>query len=234
MEADGRANIMVVIATHSAGFELDDDFSRLDLQKVHAIVSSQFWALGTSYESMVTRTKNAWSFGLYSAASNELVGFMRLVTDRISFAYLSDVVIDEPLRGQGLGQFMITTVFGLAEVEQCKGYLFTGSERRCQYYERLANFETIAQRPRPGGAVRYCMERLPDAEQPFHRSSRSKQLYHGAAVASSRSTGMHGAIASLQLKAVCWSLTPWLCTFVAGIAAGAALSVCGSKWRARH
>ena len=36
-----------------------------------------------------------------------------------------DVVVEEALRGKGLGSFMLKVVLGLPEIERCKGCLYT-------------------------------------------------------------------------------------------------------------
>ncbi|EOD10861.1 hypothetical protein EMIHUDRAFT_58724, partial [Emiliania huxleyi CCMP1516] len=83
---------------------------------IHALLAPQYWCQGVSLEDCAARARNAWAFGLY-APTGDLVGFLRLVTDRISFAYLSDVVVEEALRGQGLAEFMVTSALGLPEIE---------------------------------------------------------------------------------------------------------------------
>ncbi len=39
-----------------------------------------------------------------------LLGFARAVSDLATYAYLTDVVIDEPARGQGLGRWLIECI----------------------------------------------------------------------------------------------------------------------------
>ena len=156
----------MVTATFN-GFELDDDHRRLDHRKLHALLLPLFWIPDDStLEDIATRAANSWSFGLYAPDGGDLVGFCRLVTDRISFAYLSDVVIAEPLRNKGIGAFMVETVLGLPEIEKCNMMLYTGSERRCEYYERLGEFYKLAAVPSSiGDGTRFVMERLSKHER---------------------------------------------------------------------
>ena len=119
INVDNQTTSKVVTATFN-GFELDDDHRRLDHRKLHALLQPLFWIPDDStLEDIATRAANSWSFGLYAPDGGDLVGFCRLVTDRISFAYLSDVVIAEPLRNKGLGAFMVESVLGLPEIEKC-------------------------------------------------------------------------------------------------------------------
>ena len=139
-----------------------DEFSRLDLTKLHALLSREFWCAGATREDIATRARNAWAFGMY-APSGELVGFCRLITDRCSFAYLSEVVVEEALRGKGLGSFMLKVVLGLPEIERCKGCLYTGSDERAAYYARWG-FYVLGRVPASFGE-RLVMERLSKVER---------------------------------------------------------------------
>lgn len=47
-------------------------------------------------------------FGLYDG--DALIGFARAVSDLATYAYLTDVVIDESVRGQGLGRWLVACI----------------------------------------------------------------------------------------------------------------------------
>ena len=187
---------MAVLATNADGYVVDDDYDRLDKKKLFELVSAQFWASYVTLEQCAMRFRNSWAFGLYSPGG-EMVGCMRLVTDRDSFFYASDVIIDEPVRGQGLGSFMVTTVFGLPEVEKCNGFLYTGSPQRCAYYSRLGGFYTIAGVNGHHG-TRFCMERLSTRD----RSPQDASNFRRAAVANRAVVLLCGFLAGAAVGAM--------------------------------
>lgn len=85
------------------GFELDDDPARVDVDAVHAFISGEsYWGRGRSRE-LVQRAiaGSARVLGIYR--EGEQVGFARAVSDRATVAYLADVYVLAPYRGQGLG-----------------------------------------------------------------------------------------------------------------------------------
>ena len=188
---------MVVLAVDSS-YQIDDEFSRLDLTKLHALLSREFWCAGATREDITTRARNAWAFGMY-APSGELVGFCRLITDRCSFAYLSDVVVEEALRGKGLGSFMLKVVLGLPEIERCKGCLYTGSDERAAYYARWG-FYILGRVPASFGE-RLVMERLSKAER-------------------SRTPVITQASARVPLRAFMALASRWLGPFLVGATVG--------------
>jgi ribosomal protein S18 acetylase RimI-like enzyme len=90
------------------GFELDDDRERIDVDAVHAFISSEsYWGLGRARETVErTIAGSARVVGLYridGSARGEQVGFARAISDGVSLAYLADVYVLRSHRGRGLG-----------------------------------------------------------------------------------------------------------------------------------
>ena len=89
------------------GFELDDDPARVDLDAVHAFLSTEaYWAKGRSRETVARLVREASRVvGLY--AGDRQIGFARTVSDCQSFAYLADVYVLAEYRGRGLGAELV-------------------------------------------------------------------------------------------------------------------------------
>jgi GNAT superfamily N-acetyltransferase len=84
------------------GYELDDDPARIDLDAVHAYLTTSYWAEGRSRETVERLVREAQRVvGLYS--ERRLVGFCRAVSDDASVTYLADVYVLPEHRGRGLG-----------------------------------------------------------------------------------------------------------------------------------
>eukprot|EP00746_Dinoflagellata_sp_MGD_P133548 gnl/MRDRNA2_/MRDRNA2_67266_c0_seq1.p1 gnl/MRDRNA2_/MRDRNA2_67266_c0~~gnl/MRDRNA2_/MRDRNA2_67266_c0_seq1.p1 ORF type:complete len:205 (-),score=24.43 gnl/MRDRNA2_/MRDRNA2_67266_c0_seq1:226-840(-) len=139
---------MVVLATRYDGYQVDDDIERLDLPLLTEWLTKQFWSWGTTQEKVTNGIRNSWNFGLYaprdSKTADRLVGFVRLITDRTGFYYVTDVFIDSDVRRQGLGQFLLSSVLDLPEVQEMKGYLYAMYPRTSQWYEQQFGFHVIA------------------------------------------------------------------------------------------
>ena len=91
------------------GCEIDADRGRLDLPRVVAWLGETYWAAGLPQAQVVRSIAHSDVYGLY-APGGSLIGFARVVTDRSRFAWLSDVVIEGPWRGRGLGRWLVGTV----------------------------------------------------------------------------------------------------------------------------
>ena len=89
---------------------VDTDRERLDLAMMHAFLTRSYWARGRSLEELRVAVDHSLPFGLY--LGERQVGFARVVTDRLTFAYLADVFVLDAERGRGLGSFLLECVTG--------------------------------------------------------------------------------------------------------------------------
>ena len=94
-----------MIARHR-DYEIDDDPSRVDFATVHAWLDATYWAVGRSRERVEKAARHSsLVVGAYLAAKQ--VGFLRVVSDRATFAWLADVYVDGAHRGIGTGRAMV-------------------------------------------------------------------------------------------------------------------------------
>lgn len=95
-------------------FVISTDRDRLDVEFVHHFLSTAYWALGRSLETVTHSLENSLNFGLYKA--DKQIGFARLVTDYATFAWLADVFVVPEYRGAGLGKWMVETITTLDDL----------------------------------------------------------------------------------------------------------------------
>jgi GNAT superfamily N-acetyltransferase len=89
------------------GYELDDDRARVDVTAVHAYLSGEsYWARGRPRALVERALDGSWRVvGLYHGGSQ--IGCARVVSDGATVAYLADVYVLEPYRGQGFGRELV-------------------------------------------------------------------------------------------------------------------------------
>jgi GNAT superfamily N-acetyltransferase len=90
------------------GYELDDDRGRLDGAEVARFLSQEsYWARGRPIETILRLIREATrAVGLYDPDGRQ-VGFARVVSDGVAFAYLADVYVLADHRGRGLGTELV-------------------------------------------------------------------------------------------------------------------------------
>ncbi|MFK8906182.1 GNAT family N-acetyltransferase [Streptomyces sp. YS-3] len=103
-------------------YELSTDPDRLDVATVHRWLSTDtYWAKGRSREQVEETIRASLTFALYGAGG-EQVAYARVITDRVTFAWLCDVYVARDHRGRGLGTRLAEAVrdhlapFGLRRV----------------------------------------------------------------------------------------------------------------------
>ncbi|WP_174280040.1 GNAT family N-acetyltransferase [Sphingomonas bacterium] len=85
--------------------ELDDDRTRLDLDRIHGWLASSYWSPGIARATVTRALAGSHPLGAY--AQGEQIAFARMITDHATFAWLADVWVDEARRGEGIGRAMV-------------------------------------------------------------------------------------------------------------------------------
>jgi GNAT superfamily N-acetyltransferase len=87
-------------------FEIDDDLSRIDFERVHCWLASSYWSPGISREKVEKAAANsAMVIGGYR--NGVQAGYLRVISDKTTFAWICDVFVDEDHRGLGLARGMV-------------------------------------------------------------------------------------------------------------------------------
>ena len=97
----------MAILFENDSYTIDDDPSLLDVDVIHRfLVDESYWGQKRSYEQVVKAIEHSYNIGAY-LPSGEQVGYVRVVTDFTTFAWICDVFVSQTMRGMGIGnQFM--------------------------------------------------------------------------------------------------------------------------------
>jgi len=147
---------MQIIEAQRRGYLISTDPDKLDLAVIHGYLSGEsYWAQGRPLDVMQRALEHSLNFGVY--LGDEQVGLARVVTDYATFAWLCDVFILEPHRGQGLGKWLIQTVVAHPALQGVLTVLGTrdahGLYQGYGGFEPMQDLERWMLRPRrrPGG-----------------------------------------------------------------------------------
>ena len=69
------------------------------------LAAEAYWCKGIPYETFHTAFENSYCIG--AIADGRQIAFARLITDYATFAYLADVFVTRPHRGQGISLRMM-------------------------------------------------------------------------------------------------------------------------------
>jgi GNAT superfamily N-acetyltransferase len=128
------------------------DPSRLDLDVIHGFLATSYWARGIPRDVVERALVNSLCFGAFEGESQ--VGFARVVSDRATFAYVSDVFVLESHRGRGVGKRLMAAIMSHPDLQGLRRWtLFTRDARGL--YEHVGF--------RPGRHPERLMEILADS-----------------------------------------------------------------------
>jgi GNAT superfamily N-acetyltransferase len=104
-----------VSGASTAGLIVTTDPSRLDLDAIHAFLARSYWAAAIPREVVKRAIDNSLCFGAFE--DGRQVGFARVVTDRATYAYVSDVFVIESHRGRGVGKRLMGEIMSHPDLQ---------------------------------------------------------------------------------------------------------------------
>ncbi|MCP4537290.1 MAG: GNAT family N-acetyltransferase [Chloroflexi bacterium] len=132
---------MPIVEHHHENFSVSTDKSRLDIDLVHEYLSqSSYWAQGRPFDVTQKSIEHSFCFGVYDG--DWQVGFARVVTDYVTFAWLCDVFILESHRGHGLGKWMIECIVACPNLKGIKNFLLATRDAH-ELYRGYGGFESL-------------------------------------------------------------------------------------------
>jgi len=94
------------------------DKNKLDVPFIQNFLKDIYWAAGRTIDEVQTTIDASFCFGIY--LDEKQIGFARVVTDYVVFAYLMDVFIDEKHRGKGYSKQLMQYMMEHESVKDVK------------------------------------------------------------------------------------------------------------------
>lgn len=134
------------------GLRITTDPGEVDLDAVHAFLSTSYWATGIPRELLARAIEGSIPFSVL--ADGGQVGFARVITDRATFAYLADVYVLEAYRGRGVGRWLVDTIMAHPALQGLRRFLLVTKDAHGLYervgFTALAAPERHMEIARPG------------------------------------------------------------------------------------
>jgi len=114
--------------------------SELDIEYIHGVLKTQYWAEGIPRQTVESSIKNSFCFGVYK--NQKQIGFARVITDFTIFAYIADVFIDSKERKNGYATQLLQNIVSHEDLKGIRRWhLLTKDAHRL--YEKIG-FSTLA------------------------------------------------------------------------------------------
>lgn len=124
------------------------DKNKLDIPFIQHFLKDIYWAAGRTIDEVQTTINHSFCFGIY--LDDKQIGFARVITDYVVFAYLMDVFITEEHRGKGYSSILIQTMMEEPMLKEVKIWRLATSDAHFLYkkfgFNELANPEKLMEK----------------------------------------------------------------------------------------
>ncbi|WP_395046286.1 GNAT family N-acetyltransferase [Flavobacterium sp.] len=107
------------------------DKNKLNIPFIQNFLKDVYWAAGRTIEEVQTTIDSSFCFGIY--LNDEQIGFCRVITDYVVFAYVMDVFITEEHRGKGYSSILIENMMNEPELKEVKIWRLATSDAHFLY-----------------------------------------------------------------------------------------------------
>lgn len=107
------------------------DKSKFDVPFIQNFLKEVYLAAGRTMEEVQTTIDSSFCFGIY--LDDKQIGFCRVITDYVVFAYVMDVFIMEEHRGKGYSSMLINAMMTEPKLQQVKIWRLATSDAHFLY-----------------------------------------------------------------------------------------------------
>jgi GNAT superfamily N-acetyltransferase len=111
--------------------EISTDKNRLDVPFIQDFLKDIYWAAGRTIPEVQKTIDASFCFGIY--LDKKQIGFARVVTDYVVFAYLMDVFITPEHRGKSYSSMLIQAMMDEPQLQQVKIWRLATSDAHFLY-----------------------------------------------------------------------------------------------------
>jgi GNAT superfamily N-acetyltransferase len=107
------------------------DKNKLNVPFIQQFLKDIYWAAGRTMEEVQTTIDSSVCFGIY--LNEEQIGFARVITDYVVFAYVMDVFIIEKHRGKGYSSILIENMMNEPRLKKVRIWRLATSDAHFLY-----------------------------------------------------------------------------------------------------
>ncbi len=127
---------------------ISTDKRKLQPKVIHDFLTKSYWAKGCSLELVQKKIKNSYCYGIYY--NKKQIGFCRIISDFVTFAYLLDVFVLEEYRGRGLSKWLMKCVLKHPDLSKTKSWMLKTTDAHGLYkkfgFKVISNHETVMEK----------------------------------------------------------------------------------------
>lgn len=120
--------------------QVSTDKDKLDVPFIQNFLKDIYWATGRTIDEVQKTIDSSVCFGIY--LDDVQIGFARVITDYVVFAYVMDVFITEEHRGKGYSSVLISAMMEEPSLKEVK--IWRLATRDAQFLYDKFGFKALA------------------------------------------------------------------------------------------
>ncbi len=110
---------------------ISTDKSKLDVGIIYNFISQSYWGKDATIEKINRSIENSLCFGIY--INNTQIGFARVITDFVGFAFIADVFIVKNFQGRGLSKWLMKVILDYPELQGLRRWMLATKDAHSLY-----------------------------------------------------------------------------------------------------
>ena len=133
-------------------FLISTENKRFDIASIHRFLAYEsYWSKDIPLPIVQKAVSNSLCFGVFKG--DEQIGFARVVTDYVTFAWLADVFIHQEYRGMGLSKWMLEFIMDHPDLQVLRRWMLATRDAHGLYerygFKPVANPERLMENHQP-------------------------------------------------------------------------------------
>src|SRR5947207_3356320 len=103
-------------------FLIIDQLNAKQVSQLHDLFKQMWWTKDRSMEEISTMLNLSMSFGVVESDTKDLIGYARVLTDEIKYAFIFDVMLVDYHRGKGIGKMVMDAIIAHPRLKNVKRF----------------------------------------------------------------------------------------------------------------
>jgi len=118
---------------------ITSDIKLMDVDVIYRFLTRSYWAKGRSRKDVLRSMQHSYCFALLKGKST--IGFARVVSDEVVFAYIMDLFIRPVFRGKGYSKMLMDFMINSPKLAGVQKWMLATKDTQDLY--RKFNFEVM-------------------------------------------------------------------------------------------
>jgi len=123
-----------IFEVSNGDYLISTDKNRLEIDTIYTFLHQTYWGKKRTKAVQYRAIQHSLCFGVYKKSKQ--IGFGRLITDYTTFAYIVDFFILPPHQRQGIGTWLLITIFTTSSLKHIKHWSLTTRDAQ-GFYKRI-------------------------------------------------------------------------------------------------